>query len=176
MFSKYKGLTANFSILLLPRLRSAREFGTIQAHLPREYGVNRLNRKTDYAVRVLLALAKRPPGERVPTARISQEMLIPAALSGRIVADLARGGLVRTFPGRDGGVQLARPAEEITLLQVVTLMEGPFHLSECVEGNVTCPFEAHCPVRRQWIRVDDMVAAALNRVTFADLAQEAETA
>lgn len=134
--------------------------------------MNRLNRKTDYAVRVLLALARQPAGTRLPTARISREMLIPRALAGQIVADLARGGLVRTFPGREGGIQLARPADQITLLQAMELLEGPFHLSECVEGNVICPFEAHCPVRRQWIRVDDMVAAALSQVTFADLARD----
>ena len=71
----------------------------------------RINRQTDYAVRVLLALAKKPPETRLSTAEIREEMLIPKSVSLRIVADLARGGFIKTFPGRDGGIKLAHPAE-----------------------------------------------------------------
>ena len=77
-----------------------------------------INRQTDYAIRIILALSKHPPGTRKSTSEIRDEMLIPPALSQRIVADLARGNFIQTFPGRDGGIQLARPAEKINLLQV----------------------------------------------------------
>ncbi len=70
----------------------------------------KINRQTDYAVRVLLALAKQPEGTRLSTAAIQQEMLIPPAFMMRIVAQLAKTGLLNTFPGRDGGLMLPRPA------------------------------------------------------------------
>ena len=79
----------------------------------------RINRQTDYAIRVILSLAKRGQGERASTSEIRKEMLIPPALAQRIVADLARGGFILTFPGRDGGLMLARPAREINLRQIV---------------------------------------------------------
>ena len=59
----------------------------------------KINRQTDYAVRVILALAKRGEGARLSSADIQQEMLIPKAFMTRIVAQLSRDGLVDTFPG-----------------------------------------------------------------------------
>ncbi|MEJ5240829.1 MAG: Rrf2 family transcriptional regulator [Anaerolineales bacterium] len=133
----------------------------------------RLNRKTDYAIRVLLALAKRGEDARVPTALIQEEMLIPPALALQIVAALARGGFILTHAGRDGGIQLARPARLITLLQVVEYFEGPIHVSECINGKVDCPFEDGCPVRRQWGHLDAIIRLTLAKVTFDELAAEA---
>lgn len=132
----------------------------------------RVNRQTDYAIRVLLALAQRGETARASTTAIQQEMLIPTALAGRIVADLARGGFIFTYPGREGGIQLARPAHLITLLQVVEFFEGPIHFSECVDGDIVCPFEIGCPVRRRWIHLDSLVRVALDKITFAELAAD----
>ena len=61
----------------------------------------KINRQTDYAVRVILALAKRGEGARLSSADIQQEMLIPKSLMLRIVAQLSRDGLLNTFPGRE---------------------------------------------------------------------------
>jgi len=132
----------------------------------------RVNRQTDYAVRVVLALAKQPQGTRLSSAVIGREMLIPAAFLSRIVAQLAQAGLVLTFPGRDGGLQLARPADEITLWDVVGLMEDPFLLSECMLGEQACPFEGACPVRGRWDRLQKVILEELVRTKFSDLAQE----
>ncbi|MBO9368613.1 MAG: Rrf2 family transcriptional regulator [Chloroflexi bacterium] len=133
----------------------------------------RVNRQTDYAIRVLLALARRGEEVRVSTPSIQQEMLIPPALAGRIVADLARGGFIFTYAGREGGIRLARPAHLITLLQVVEFFEGPIHFSGCMDGDVICPFEVGCPVRLRWSRLDGMVRLALDKITFAELAADA---
>lgn len=138
--------------------------------------MKRINRRTDYAVRILLALARRGGLARESTSVIQEEMLVPAALGRRIVAELARGGFIRTYAGRDGGIQLARPPEEINLRQVVEFFEGPIHVSECIEGKVECPFELHCPVRRHWMQLDRLISEALSAVTFADLAEEARQA
>ncbi len=137
----------------------------------------RLNRQTDYAVRVVLALAKQPEATRLSTSKIQQEMLIPHALMPRIVADLAKAGLISTFPGRDGGLSLPRPAAEITLRDVVEAFEGPILLSKClqVRGEDDCPFQASCPVRPKWGRVQVAMLREMAMVNFADLAREAES-
>ncbi len=135
----------------------------------------RINRKTDYAVRVILALAKQEEGARLSTAAIQREMLIPAALMPRIVADLARTGLVKTYAGRDGGLTLSRPAAQITLRDVVEAFEGPVLLSRCLQvtGEDDCPFQMTCPVRTKWGRVQVAMLREMAAVSFADLAQEA---
>lgn len=132
----------------------------------------RINRQTDYAIRVLLALAKQPAGRRLSTSAIGNEMLIPKAFLTRIVAKLAQTGLVVTFPGRDGGLQLPRPAGELTLWDVVDAMEGPFLLSDCMTGEAACPFEGACPVRKRWSRLQNAIVDELTRTTFAELVLE----
>ena len=136
----------------------------------------KINHQTDYAVRVILALAKQGEGVRVSTSQIQQGMLIPPALLPRIVARLARAGLVNTFPGREGGLTLPRPASEITLRDVVEEFEGPILLSEClqVRGEDDCPFQASCPARSKWGRVQVAMLREMAAITFESLAQEAQ--
>ena len=135
----------------------------------------KINRQTDYAVRVVLALAKSGEGVRLSSTDIQKEMLIPKAFMSRIVAQLGRSGLINTFPGRDGGLSLPRPSSQITLKDVVELFEGPVLLSECmqVKGEDDCPFQANCPVRPRWGRVQVAMMREMAAITFEDLAKEA---
>ena len=132
----------------------------------------RVNRQTDYAIRVILMLAQQPQGSRLPTSEIGREMLIPTAFLPRIVAHLAQANLLVTFPGREGGLQLPRPAAQITLKEVVEVMEGPFLLSECMTGEEACPFEGNCRVRCRWMNLQSSILDELNSTNFADLARE----
>ncbi len=136
----------------------------------------KINRQTDYAVRVVLALAKRGETVRASSSVIQQEMQIPQSFMARIVAQLAQAGLVLTFPGRDGGLQLPRPANQITLKDVVETFEGPVLLSECLQnkgGEDDCPFQDHCPVRTKWGRVQIAMMREMASISFKDLAEEA---
>jgi Rrf2 family nitric oxide-sensitive transcriptional repressor len=133
----------------------------------------RINRKTDYAIRAILVLSKQEEGAMLSTAQIQQEMLIPKGLSLRVVAELARGGFIITYPGREGGLKLARPAAEINLRQVVTFFESNFTVSECLHGGGTCPFDHSCPVRCRWARLQALILQELENTTFDDLAREA---
>ncbi len=135
----------------------------------------KINRQTDYAVRVILALAKQGEGARLSSGAIQQEMLIPPALMLRIVAKLAHAGLINTFPGREGGLALPRPASQITLRDVVEAFEGPILLSECMQARdeEDCPFRSDCPVRLKWGRVQIVMLRELAAITFESLAQEA---
>ncbi|NJC98694.1 MAG: hypothetical protein C3F07_21010 [Anaerolineales bacterium] len=135
----------------------------------------KINRQTDYAVRVVLALAQRGESARVSSAEIQQEMLIPRALMSRIVAQLSREGLIDAFPGRDGGLMLPRPASQISLKDVVEAFEGPILISEClqVKGEDDCPFQSNCPVRSKWGRVQVAMLREMASITFESLAREA---
>ena len=135
----------------------------------------KINRQTDYAVRVLLALAKREEGARLSSTDIQQEMLIPKAFMTRIVAQLSHAGLLNTFPGRDGGLMLPHSPAKITLRDVVEAFEGPILLSAClqVKDENDCPFQSNCPVRPRWGRVQVAMMREMASITFEDLAKEA---
>jgi Rrf2 family protein len=133
----------------------------------------RINRQTDYAIRVVLALAKHTERQRISTTEVQREMLIPAAFLPRIVAELGRGGFILTFPGRDGGLELARPADQINLRQVVEYFEGPISVSDCIAGRTQCPFDTECPVRCRWGKLQATIIHELEAIPFNELAQDA---
>lgn len=132
----------------------------------------RINRQTDYAVRVVLALSKKEAGKRVSTSEIGHEMLIPPALLQRIVAELASGKFINTQAGRDGGISLARDPKEISLLQVVEHFEGELYLSDCVLKPGDCPFEKKCPVHCQWVRLKNLLRNEMANTSFQQLVEE----
>jgi len=134
----------------------------------------KINRRTDYAVRVMLCLARRPPGARLATQRSQQEMRIPRAFLQRIVADLARLGLVNTFAGPNGGLELAQPAAAINLRHIWEAVEGPLLISDCLEGEAACPLEPGCPVNQRWRRLQALIGHELESITLAELVEEAQ--
>ena len=133
----------------------------------------RITRQTDYAIRVVLALAKAGTDTMLSSAKIQDETLIPKALSARIIANLAKGRFIVTYPGRDGGLTLARPAVEINLREIVEYFEGNFLVSECLHGCGSCPLDHSCPIRTRWGRLQSLILSELERTNFAELAQEA---
>lgn len=135
----------------------------------------RINRRTDYSVRVMLALAKRPFGERLSTRAIQDEMLIPRSFLQRIIADLSRADLLATYPGPNGGLQLSRPAEQITLRHIWEAIEGELLISDCLKAPGECPLNSGCPVRSRWVRLQSMIVHELERTNLAELAAEASS-
>ena len=109
----------------------------------------------------------------LPTSQVQQEMLIPKTLSLRVVATLAKGDFIITYPGRDGGLKLARPAAEINLRQVVTHFEKNFTVSECLHNQESCPFDDSCPVRCRWLRLQTLILQELENTAFDELVREA---
>lgn len=134
----------------------------------------RINRQTDYAVRVVLALSKRESGKRISTSEIGREMLIPPALLQRIVAELASGKFIHTQAGRDGGISLAHEPKDISLLQIVEHFEGELYLSDCVLKPGDCPFDKKCPVHCQWIRLKNLLRDEMANISFQQLVEEAK--
>lgn len=135
----------------------------------------RINREADYAIRVIVALAKQPPETIISSALVRREMLIPTALSQRIVAKLAKSGLINTYPGRNGGIQLAHPPSEITLCQVVEIFDGPVIVSDCLTKSDACAFSGDCPVQHRWGRLRAVIVKELESTSFDELALEAIT-
>ena len=135
-----------------------------------------IGRHTDYAARIVLHLASLEQGAHVTAADISAKRLLPPAFVRRIIGTLADAGILRTTRGAGGGVSLARPAREISLLDVVQAMEGGLVLNACVDTPAACPLAVACPVNKAWGDATDVLAASLGAVRFDRLADSAEQA
>ena len=131
----------------------------------------RVNRQTDYAIRMLLSLARREAGVRASTSEIQKEMVIPHSFAQRVIANLARGSFIQTYTGRDGGVVLARPAREINLRQLLEHFENHLFASDCTRMLNSCPFDKDCPICIQWEKLQRVMSQELEQITFEDLAK-----
>jgi Rrf2 family protein len=128
-----------------------------------------ISRRTDYGVRVILDLAILPRDSRTSTQEIADRQNIPTPFLAKIISQLSLAGLVTTFRGAGGGVTLARPAAEISLLQVIEALEGPIRLNRCVIEPDSCPRNEHCPVHHVWAKAQTDLTSLLEDTTFETL-------
>jgi len=132
-----------------------------------------ISRETDYACRVILHLATVPSETRVTAQEIAARRIIPRALVRRIITRLGKAGLITTTRGRDGGIALARPAREISLLDVTRAMEGEIALNTCVINPRECPLMQVCSVHEVWVEAHAQLTERLRQATFDQLARRA---
>lgn len=130
----------------------------------------KLNRLTDYAVVVMSQMARKPEG--VWTApQIAQDTGVPLPTVAKLLNALAHGDLITSRRGATGGYSLDRPADEITVADIIQALEGPIALTACVEGSGNgCDVESLCPMRGNWNRVNNAIRGALGSVTLTDMA------
>lgn len=132
-----------------------------------------ISRRTDYGVRVIMDLATLPEEQRASTQEIAARQNIPTPFLAKIVSQLKLAGLVATYRGAGGGVKLACPPSEITLLQVIEALEGPVRLNRCVIQPDQCPQNSHCPVHDIWSKAQRELSSLLASTTFDTLVADA---
>jgi Rrf2 family protein len=130
----------------------------------------RVSAKADYALRAVIELAASGDGP-VKGERIAQAQEIPLKFLENILGDLRHAGIVRSQRGVDGGYWLARPAEEITVAEVIRGVEGPIANVRGV-GTEQVEYAGSAErLREVWIAVRANLRAVLEEVTIADLAR-----
>ena len=138
--------------------------------------------KAEYGIRLIVELGRQPGDEPVALGAVADAELLPLSYLEHLVAKLREAGLVVSTRGAHGGYRLARPAEEIAMLEVVEALEGPIAPMECFEtdceGRVLCSHETDgdraCATKLLWTRVQGGVNKALAGTTVAELAQFAD--
>lgn len=136
----------------------------------------KLSTKGEYATRAILYLSQRYGQGAVQIHEISKHQGIPIKYLEHILLTVKNAGLLRSKKGVKGGYYLARSPEEITLGEVVRVMDGPLAPIKCVSTSFyeRCPEEVHCGIRNVWLEVRNAVANILDNTTFADLCKDTE--
>jgi len=127
-----------------------------------------LTRRADYAVRAMLALA-RPETGQLTAAAVADVTAIPAGYVPRVMGDLVRAGLVANRRGRSGGYRLARPAGDVSLLDIVEAVEGDGRRRTCVLRGGPCRRDGACDVHEAFFRAQEAVFDTLASVSLADV-------
>lgn len=130
----------------------------------------RISKLTDYAMLILSQMAKAQ--SLIMSATLLAEVLhLSVPTVSKILKILADSNLVTSIRGADGGYRLARPAIEITLVDIISAMEGDVAMTECCESKGHCAINSQCGVRENWRKINKMVHALLAGFTILDMTE-----
>ena len=130
----------------------------------------RLSRMADYGVVVMTYMAMRAHRTQT-THQVAQATGLPEATVGKLLKVFAREGLLESHRGVHGGYELTRAAEDVSVADIVTAVEGPIALTLCVDDHPgSCDVESLCPMRGGWNRINSALREALEGVSLAAMA------
>ncbi|MEX0448409.1 SUF system Fe-S cluster assembly regulator [Spiribacter sp. 221] len=129
----------------------------------------RLNRETDYGIGILTLMAREPDG-RFNAGALAEARGLPQPIVSKILKHLARSDLLVSYRGAKGGYGLARRPEAISIAEIITVLEGPIALTDCIEdGQEACQYGSQCNISNVWSRINDVVLNALSEITLAEM-------
>lgn len=131
----------------------------------------RLSTKGEYASRAMLELSRHYEERPLHIREISKAQDIPRRFLEQILLLLKRAGYLRSRKGPNGGYHLSRPPAQISVAEVIRVMDGPLAPIDCVSvtAHEVCPHESSCSLKWLWKDVRDAVAGILEKTTFEDL-------
>lgn len=131
----------------------------------------RLSRLADYGVVLMSQMAG--SGEDLHNAQtMADATQLPLPTVSKVLSVLARAGLLTAMRGAKGGFKLARSARQISVAEIISALDGPVALTQCIErGPGACEVEGICSTRRGWQTINDAVQRALDGVSLAELVE-----
>ena len=132
-----------------------------------------LNVSTDYAIRIVYYLALK--GDTATSSEISGQMGIPQSVIATLATPLQRAGLLTTQRGAGGGFVLCRRPEDISLHEIVNLMEGTTRINRCLDPDGYCSRNGveTCPVHKFYSHIQSYLDEAFQDKTIASLMEDA---
>ncbi|MBN1146064.1 MAG: Rrf2 family transcriptional regulator [Anaerolineales bacterium] len=145
----------------------------------------KLSKRGEYGLRAMIDLAtalkwQSNNGEVVQIKEIAQRQRIPAKFLEQILLTLKNAGLLHSRMGAGGGYYLGKPANEISLGQIVRVLDGPLAPVRCVSQmayeSCGCPDEQHCGLRLVMLDVRNAIADILDNTTLAEVIERVDLA
>ena len=134
----------------------------------------KLTKKADYGLISLKHLAVK--NGSASAKEIADSYGIPLPLLSKVLQKLARTGFLKSEHGTNGGYRLARPAADISALEVIRSIDGPIVLTSCFTGQRSCDQSVRCTVREPLRRVHDGIQSLLASISIADMARDEDDA
>jgi FeS assembly SUF system regulator len=130
----------------------------------------KLGKMTDYAIAVMGQLAQESAESAHSAHHLSGKTGIPAPTVAKVLKLLSKGNLVASERGAAGGYKLAKPADQVSLGEIITAMDGPVSLVACAEGHKEdCGIWRTCPTKGNWDRVNMVIKSVLDRVLLTEM-------
>ncbi|MDR8393185.1 Rrf2 family transcriptional regulator [Aliifodinibius sp. S!AR15-10] len=131
-----------------------------------------LSKSCVYGLRAALYLAAGNNGEYVSIGKMSERLDISFHFLTKILQQLTAADLMESHKGPNGGVKLAKPGSEISLIEVVIAIDGAELFTECALGLPGCGVEKPCPLHDTWAETRDSIREMLENTTLTHLAEK----
>lgn len=132
-----------------------------------------LSKSCIYAIQAAIFVASEGKKEYVPINIIAERLNISFHFLTKVLQDFTRSGLMTSYRGPRGGVALARPADEITLHNLVEAIDGTDIFTQCMLGLPGCGAAEPCPTHEQWVEVRQKFTTLAQHLTLKDMAAKA---
>ena len=133
----------------------------------------RITKQADYGI-VLLTHFVGEPGAVINTARdLAEQARLPLPMVGKILKTLVRKGLLASHRGVKGGYSLARPADSISVADIVSARDGPIAMTSCSAHPGDCEIENDCPAVGNWHRINIAIQSALSGISLKEMSSPA---
>ena len=129
----------------------------------------RISKLTDYGTVILVYLASNESGRLCPASDVAAHTHLALPTVQKVLKSLAKGGLVESARGAEGGYRLARDAKLISAAEILNVLEGPFAITECSDDDSHCELENDCQVGGAWQKISKAIRAAMDDITLSDL-------
>jgi len=126
-----------------------------------------ITRDVDYSIRALLFISTQDD-KRASVSQVSKALGVPRAFLRKSLQTLDKGGILRSTKGKGGGFVLSRPLEQIWVIDIMNILQGPFKLNECTLKKRHCPNIKNCALKKRIDRIEKYVSAELSSVNLAD--------
>lgn len=126
-----------------------------------------ITRDTDYAVRAVCYIAKK--GKQASVDELIAETKIPRAFLRKILQQLNKAKLLKSYKGRGGGFSLLRKTKNIYIKDIMKVFQGPLSLNECIFKKQVCPDIKKCPLRKKVTNIEKYVLSEINNITIDSL-------
>lgn len=128
----------------------------------------RISKLTDYAL-VILAFLSREPQQFAQAGDIALNTKISKPTTAKVLKTLARHGLLESCRGSTGGYRLKKLLENISVADIVQVLEGPMAIMDCSLGQEHCAISTSCEIRAPWNKINQVIIKALETVKLSDL-------
>lgn len=127
----------------------------------------KITREADYALRIVAMLAKN--GTQMEAKLLAEKNNIPYRFTLKILRKIVQAGYLKSFRGVNGGYMLNKAPSEITLRNIIEVIDGEITLNICLGGEDCCSNKDGCALMQKLARVQNIIIKELDSITFEDI-------
>lgn len=134
-----------------------------------------LSKSCYYGIRAAIYVAsieKEEKEDYVSILKISNSLNLSFHFLTKILQTLTENGIMVSYRGPKGGVALAKPSQDIRLIDIVTAIDGPYIFQECILGLPGCGESVPCPMHSEWAEARERIRLLFDKTTLFDLAKK----